>query len=573
MISRPRIFALLLFLLAVPVAGQDDAPAADSAADSAAGELFFETVDVNVVNVDVYVTDKKGNPITGLQKEDFEILEDKRPVAITNFYVVEDGRPKGGELVEVPEAEPAVPGVPKSKIPLIPESQKLYLVVYVDNFNIRPFNRNRVFRDLRIFLNDQLTPQDQVMLVSYDRSLKIRHPFTNDSSVISRALLELEDVSGHAVSKDSERRDLLREIDEAESVGEVDWRVRQYSEGLFNDLSFSLRALREFVGSLGGLDGRKAVVYISDGLEMIQGEDLYHALSQKFHDTTGMTRMRDFDAHRDFQSLTQLANTNRVSFYAIDAAGLRVSSTTSADTTGLTTPGMSSFVDSVYTTNLQASLQFMAERTGGKAIINTNRWDKPLAKLAQDFKTYYSLGYIPSHSGDGRYHRITVRLADKAKAKGRRIRHRDGYRDLSMASRMADKTTSTLMYGFEQNPMEVALRVGAGSPDQGGNFVVPIAVMVPIGELALVPRAEFHEGRIKVFFSAMDEEGRTSDLQQVPLDIRIPTDEIDIAVEKAYVYTVSLQMRGGSHRLAVGVRDEIGATESFVSRTVSVGSG
>ena len=138
---------------------------------------------------------------------------------------------------------------------------------------------------------------------------------------------------------------------------------------------------------------------------------------------------------------------------------------------------------------------------------------------------------------------------------------------------MADKTSSTLMYGFERNPLDVALRVGQGSREASGNFLVPIAVMVPIGELSLVPRTEFHQGKIKVFFTAMDEDGRTSDLQEVPLDIRIPVDEISIAVEKAYVYTVSLQMRGGSHRLAVGVRDEIGATESFVSRTVSVGSG
>ena len=55
---------------------------------------FFESIDVNVVNVDVYVTDKKGNRIHGLKKEDFELYEDKKLVAITNFYAVEEGRPE-----------------------------------------------------------------------------------------------------------------------------------------------------------------------------------------------------------------------------------------------------------------------------------------------------------------------------------------------------------------------------------------------------------------------------------------------------------------------------------------------
>ena len=79
------------------------------------GDFFFETVDVNVVNVEVYVTDKKGEPITGLKAEDFEILEDKREVEITNFYATREGRPVLPTRVEVPvpgpgvEVEPARP--------------------------------------------------------------------------------------------------------------------------------------------------------------------------------------------------------------------------------------------------------------------------------------------------------------------------------------------------------------------------------------------------------------------------------------------------------------------------------
>jgi VWFA-related protein len=43
------------------------------------------TVETRVVNVDVVVTDDNGNPIPGLKKENFKILDDNVPQTITNF--------------------------------------------------------------------------------------------------------------------------------------------------------------------------------------------------------------------------------------------------------------------------------------------------------------------------------------------------------------------------------------------------------------------------------------------------------------------------------------------------------
>jgi hypothetical protein len=101
----------------------------------------------------VFVTDKKGEPVRGLKQEDFQIFEDGHPVAISNFYSVDDsGKPRTAALLP-----PPVPGAAKppgvEEPPPVPEEQRLYLIVYVDNFNIKPFNRNRVFRRIREFLD------------------------------------------------------------------------------------------------------------------------------------------------------------------------------------------------------------------------------------------------------------------------------------------------------------------------------------------------------------------------------------------------------------------------------------
>ncbi|HTQ79928.1 MAG TPA: VWA domain-containing protein, partial [Thermoanaerobaculia bacterium] len=235
------------------------APAADFA--------DTEVVDVSVVNVDVYVTDKQGNRVTGLTKNDFEMFEDNKPVAITNFFAVEGGKAQG-----VPsEAAPAESGAPSGALepPPVPEDQRLRLVVYIDNYNIHPFNRNKVMRDLRNFLRDHIARSDQVMLVTYDRELHVRRPFTSDPEMIAGALTELETVTGNAVHFDSDRRDVIDRINESQSYQEAENFVHLYAESVFNDLSFTIDAMKKIVDSLAGLPGRKAIVYVSDGIPMI----------------------------------------------------------------------------------------------------------------------------------------------------------------------------------------------------------------------------------------------------------------------------------------------------------------
>ena len=58
----------------------------------AAPPPLVEKIDVSVVNVDVSVTDRHGQPVSGLTRNDFEIFEDGKPQPITNFYLVENAR-------------------------------------------------------------------------------------------------------------------------------------------------------------------------------------------------------------------------------------------------------------------------------------------------------------------------------------------------------------------------------------------------------------------------------------------------------------------------------------------------
>jgi hypothetical protein len=87
----------------------------------------------------------------------------------------------------------------------------------------------------------------------------------------------------------------------------------------------------------------------------------------------------------------------------------------------------------------------------------------------------------------------------------------------------------------------------------------------------LIPRAESHEARLRLFIAARDAEGDSSPVQQVTLPVSIPSGEIERARGEDWVYRVELLMRGGPHLVAVGIRDELASSESFVTRSLTVG--
>lgn len=563
-LQRPmrRARAALVALLLLPAGARGQGPQPPPpAADQGA---FIDVVNVDIVNVDVYVTDRSGKAITGLTQDDFQILEDGRPVTITNFYAEQE---EAG-AVQRPTL-PAVPGSAAAAAEAVPEEQRLYVVVFVDNFNIRPFNRNRVFARLRSWLNDNVRTEDRVMLASYNRTFKQRVPFTTDPRLIAGALIEMERETGYGVHRDSERRELISEIERAENINQVIGQVRTYASSYHNDVMVTIDAMKEFVSSLGGLPGRKAFLYVSDGIPQTPGEDLYFHLNDKFQNVSSVLMgAREFDATRRFTELANQANANRVTFYTIDAAGLRTMTAASAEQQSA---GASTFVDSQNIHNLQAPLLMLAEETGGRAIINTNDVGPALANITRDLRTYYSLGYQPSHQGDGRFHRIEVKL--KNRQRGMQVRHRAGYRDKSTEQRMSDATMASLMFGELANPLGVGLEFGTMSRREDGNVLVPIHLVIPLDKVTMLPQQESHVARIKVFVAAADADGGISPVQSAQLPIAVPSGDLATAKEKGWGYDVSLLMRPGQHRVSVGVRDELGGVSSYVSGSVFVRGG
>ena len=79
----PLAAAVLLCASLAPAAAQETPPQ----------ETFGETVDVRVVNVEVVVTDRQGNRVTGLSPDDFRLRVDGKEVPVEYFTEVAAARP------------------------------------------------------------------------------------------------------------------------------------------------------------------------------------------------------------------------------------------------------------------------------------------------------------------------------------------------------------------------------------------------------------------------------------------------------------------------------------------------
>lgn len=527
-------------------------------------------MDVSVVNVDVQVTDKDGNPVTGLVSDDFEVFEDGDPVAITNFYVVEEGRRVEGSAPPAVSERAAETARPQRSEPAaaatVPEVDRLHLVVFIDNFNLRTQERNRVLDEVMTFVRRTLRREDRVLLATYDRSLDIRHPFTADPFAIEEEIRALRKSIGHQTQRDAERRRAIRSIDNAGTTDSALSAARIYADLVYNEIGFALDGVRELVSLLAGLPGRKAVLHVSSGIPMVVGEDLFYAVERKFNDSSAMSYAPFYDLSRRFEELGRHANANRVSFFTIDAGGLRPVGAR-VDEQGLRTPGLAVALGSDHQANVQSSLRFLAEETGGRAIVNQNNILPALQEVRTGLRTYYSLGFHPANPGDDRYHRIKVKVARK----GVTVRHRAGYTDKNIDTKMREGTMAALYHFHEDDGLGVDVAFGREVERDKGEYVVPLRLSVPISELTLLPTENEVVARLRLYLVVMDDRGRVSDIDAVPLGLRLRREHVESALGERFLHTRRLLTRPGSQRVALGLLDELSGETSFLARALRVG--
>lgn len=566
--------------------------------------IFLDTIDVQLINLEVTAVDEDGNPVTDLTLEDFRVYEDGDPVEVTHFFAVENGLRQASE--EAIESLPTTTHGPETVVPTADPGR--FFVLFVDNANIHPSGRRAVFRQLRHDLDRLMAPADRVLVVSQDRELRVEQPFTSDYRLVAAALDRIErESSADSSARLAEQRMIRQLIDQGREPGTdrnpptqgtdptsgelpaamptpeitpamdaeaIVRTIQSHAQRVALETQSTLDALGRFVSSMAGLPGRKAIVYVSDGLEIRPGEYLFRLWDHRYRSVTGdldEVRVRSADREIERYSLEQRfqrfltrASSSRVTFYTIQPGGEIVGGGVSAENRRVVMSLDARQADG----DRRRSMIDLAEATGGKALTDTDNIQALLGQLRQDLAFYYSLGFPSPHGGDGSHHSIRVEV----RRPGVQLRYLKGYQAKTATERMEERTLANLLFDVGDNPLDVRVELGQEQrADRGKVFTVPVMIQIPLSNILLIPQKDAHLGRISIFLAVRDERGRLSPPKKIDVPVAVQEDQMVTLMSRNAGYLAQLLMRPGPQKIAVGVRDELAAVASTLQINVDIG--
>ena len=522
---------------------------------------LVETVDVRVINIDVVVTDRKGKHVPNLTADDFELFENGRPVKITNFYPV--------ARTKAPAAVTGVPGSKPAAQPAeeVPQQLKRKIVFFVDNLSLAPFNRNRVFKSMKEFAREVMQPGDEAMVATWNRSMKVRVPFTSDPIQIQQALDAIAGESALGLQVLSERRSAESQVRDAQDYYQAIAAARSYAQSIDHDLRQTVGALNGLMTTLAGVEGKKVLVLTSEGFPLQPGKELFYFIDEVKNEkqnwggqSSTLLEGMSFNAVSTIQSVAKTANANGITLYTLHAGGLVGTNEGSAENS----KPVSYTVSQAALSNSTDSLAMLAEMTGGRSVIGTNNFGEAFRKIEMDLGNYYSLGYRSGTERVDRQRSVDVRMKNRAWI----ARARQSFVEKSIPSEMTDRVRANLFYDNKTNDMKIFLTTGRPVMNEDGTFQVPVEVHIPMESLSLIPTGEMVSGGFTVFVGAANKDGDMSDIQQQNHSVKIPISEMKKLEGKHYTYVLELVMEKGRNRISVGVVDSVSNLMGFERQEV-----
>jgi VWFA-related protein len=530
-------------------------------------------VEVTVTNVDVVVTDKDGIRVTGLKPENFEIYEDNLRMRLTNFYEV-----KSLEVyAPLPEPEKEVPPPPSRPLPIASPQFKNKIIFYFDNWHLHPMNRNWSIKKLETFIQNNFTPQNKSnegMVVCLSQKLEILQEFTSNQRVLLAALDIAKKRSGQSLLRARTKEDMKRELNRMvsefrrgdnryEAFGQAMNYAKNYVEAENNDLSYSLKSLSAFIDHITGVKGKKMLIYVSDGLPLNPGEEIYGYIDNAFPTGNARAEAMNYDATYIFKELTARCNASEITLYPINAKGLEATVLTADKGAGWDTYSRGSGMMRATSRVQNDALKLMANETGGVSILNTNAIAAGLEKIKDDLQFYYSLGYVSPDKVEGKYHSIEVKLVGIAEKYNVRVRH--GYMRVSHEEKIRESVYSRLFLQRPENPMDVMAIVMSVEPmSTSKKLCLNLKILIPIKNLTFYSQGDEYIGKIKVYIALKDTQDNFSPCHELTEDIRIPARDYEVALRRSYPYVAEMYVDPGYYTISLAVKDVTGSVVNYL---------
>jgi VWFA-related protein len=437
-------------------------PATDPDKPAIATGIQRERVDL--VLVDVIVTDRKGRRVEDLRPGEFTLLVDGAPHAIESIELQRVAPPAGASAREAPDPGegapgPAPAGAGEDGVP-VTDLRRSFILLF-DGLNAEHGVRDQAIEAARAFVAHNLPPGEEVMIAALGRGLKIYREFTSDRDQLASAIETL--ASDPAVRRSGEDR-LSREMDEIEEMdkkgGSMPPPLRPSDQLRSRYAWEATQRIRRTLGSLGALvaylhprPGKKELLFLSDGFAS-NSAAVYGASW-----TPGLE-----------PEILRLAR---------EAAAAQVAIST-VNTRGMPAPGFPGVYGERVGTNTLATF---ALNTGGLAFHSTNRFETALLEVEEQGRSSYLLAFRPAGEPDDGLHSIRVVVSRK----GCRVRATEGFVWLTPA-RIAEREmlsafVSPELFGGLSVSLEAITYL-----EEGDRPALEIAVALADESLLFLPR-------------------------------------------------------------------------------------
>ena len=373
-----------------------------------------------LINVDVVATDSHGNVVRGLTNNDFKVYDgDGVQQDIAQFKFVDPRMRQNGA------PKPYVgPGVFSN---LGAASERMSpTVILMDALNTETEHQMAIRRDMLLCL--ERLPNTQVAILLLVHKLQIVQDFTTDPATLRAALQRV--VSPRTNEKDPQSNpDSLSNIATESGTntdrgvntapGLEDSEKREYEASIRKRAEETADGMTVIADFLSGSPGRKNLIWFSEAFPIWIGPNSDFGTDP-------------FSGTGSYQSEMQAAAASLmdsgVVVYPADARGLEGSQVYSAQQRPtqdeLTGAGMARALkrEDVLRQNSEATLQQMADDTGGRACENTN--DLAGCAIRAVNEAYYEISYYPANvKWDDRFHKITIKISKR----GIQLAYRRGY--------------------------------------------------------------------------------------------------------------------------------------------------
>lgn len=531
-----------------------------------------------LVTVDVVVTDKKGQPITGLKAENFTLEENGKKQKISVFVA------PGAQ--NTPKAAPTPAGIFSNHPENVGPSTGVPTVLLLDACN-SPFKDQSYARSqmLKYVVEQGQNGHPLAVLTLTDR-VRVLQQFTSDPQVLMTAIKKLQPQEqilasagpapeSHGIAEMGLGRSGTGGNAASAAIAAAGIAVQQFADiqagyNLERRTEITIEAMKSLSRILGGLPGRKNVVWLTASLPFdLIPEDRNITDAELLADLPGTGRQRSVSVNAAGSNASEarqlhgqaikeaeaeLASTN-IAIYPVDVTGLMSGMESSAtgqgsvfNDTAITDRGISGLSTQQAS---QGTMREVAAQTGGKAYINQNEIKDGITLAVSDEKASYTLGYYPENKKwDGKLRSLKVKV-DQGDTQ---LRYRKGFFALDPAQ---DKKAN-----FEQ---DVAAALELGAPATQVSFMAQAKPTDP-GKMRVVFLVDAHtlsaedaggskKVNVNLYASVYTSAGKNLGTRSLKVDHTFDAATYQQLLDKGLMVPLDMDMPAGGQYLRLAVLD------------------